>query len=92
MLSTSFYSKHGLLKYSRSYHLKILSITTNTSYKKLASPYTLLTKYNLFKVNKKCKRLLECGDDGYPRYSELRTSELKRKNMKKCKKYMKKKN
>ncbi len=76
LLSISFYLKNGLTKSALSNHLKILSILTHHSYKKLASPYTLLAKYSSLKIEfriqyvcreKTCKELLKCGDDGYPK-------------------------
>lgn len=79
LFSIAFYLKHELTKAALRNHLKIRNIATNNSYKKLASPYTLLTNYKLlkseFKIEcvcreKTCKDLLECGEDGFPKVAQ----------------------
>lgn len=79
LFSIAFYLKHELTKAALRNHLKIRNIATNNSYKKLASPYTLLTNYKLlkseFKIEcvcreKTCKELLECGEDGFPKVAQ----------------------
>ena len=75
MLSISFYLGNSLTKVALAGHLKILNIATHHSIKKLASPFTLMSKYDSrktsFKIQyvcreKQCKQLLVCGGDGHP--------------------------
>ncbi len=75
LLSISFYMGNSLTKVALAGHLKILNIATHHSIKKLASPFTLMSKYDSqktsFKIQyvcreKQCKQLLVCGGDGHP--------------------------
>ena len=66
---------NSLTKVALAGHLKLLNIATHHSIKKLASPFTLISKYDSrktsFKIQcvfreKQCKQLLVCGGDGHP--------------------------
>jgi hypothetical protein len=59
LLSISFYLGNSLTKVALAGHLKILNIATHHSIKKLASPFTLMSKYDSrktsFKIQYVCR-------------------------------------